>query len=143
MLLKTIFIPRLGPIRLFKGIVQVNRVESMTFGQTSRLRLETSVIRSNYPQKLYNTTLGSIKPYFLLVWVLFVSYKAQFRPIGAESLSFCRTRKLRQEKSLFHSNYTWKLYIIRLTAFENFLFSMFRPNSALIKPSSGQSRLKF
>ena len=57
MLLKTIFIPRLGPIRLFKGIVQVNRFESMTFGQTSRLRLKIRLIRSSY--NLCNTTLGS------------------------------------------------------------------------------------
>ena len=62
--------------------------ERLTFGQIFILRLETSLIRSNCTEKLCNTTPGTWKSRFLPIWAQFGSYKAYFRPIGIERLTF-------------------------------------------------------
>jgi len=46
LLLKTMFSPRLDPVRLLRGLVQANGVENLAFGQISQLRLDTRLINN-------------------------------------------------------------------------------------------------
>ena len=66
---------------------------------------------------------------------------AYFSPIGAESLTVDQTSQLRLEISLIGSICN-RNYVIPLQALKNHVFSMFRPYSALIWPTSGQSGMK-
>ena len=58
---------------------------------------------------------------FLPILALFGSYKAWFKPIEAENLTYGKTVQLRLETSLFSSN-IYKNYVTLLSALENLIF---------------------
>ena len=68
-----------------------SRAESLTFSQTSQLRLEKSLISSIYIYKLCNTTQALKDHVFTLFGPYSAFYKTQFSPIKAESLNFSQT----------------------------------------------------
>ena len=135
--LKPHFLPVLALFCSYKAQFRPIGDESLTFGQTFKLRLEIRLINSNFTQKLYIPFMAIENLIFLPFWALFDSYKACFRLIRAESLIFDQTSYLRLKTSLISSSYTQKL---RNTTFGTLkpYFSPFGPYSALIKPAANQ-----
>ena len=97
--------PRFGPFSaLIRPSSRKNRIESWTFGQISKLKVETR-LTVLLIQRNYAIPLTALETMFLIVWAIFSSYKAWFKPIGSESLSFDQNFQLRLEIILISNNY--------------------------------------
>ena len=81
-LLKQRFLSIWALIGQYKVLFRPIRTESFTFGKTSQLRLETSLVIIH---KNYVLLLSALETSFFPVWALIGHYKVLFRLIGTES----------------------------------------------------------